>query len=404
MKLLHTSDWHLGRTLYSKKERVEEHTAFLDWLLTTLKSKLIDILLIAGDIFDTSSPNSTSQTLYYDFLIKARDAGCKNIIVVGGNHDSPSFLNAPKHLLKTLNVTVIGNISDSIEDEIVVIHDSQGKPSLIVCGVPFIRERDISRFAEGENYADRASRINESIKKHYNDIALLAEGKRANLGTSIPIIATGHLSVAGGKRNDDDGVRETYVGNIEVISSDIFPDTFDYVALGHYHVPSTIKEHIRYSGSPIAMGFGEAKQTKCVYILDFENELRIETLSIPVFQKLESIAGDKNHIEQRINELKTKGESVWVEVIYKGQEIFPDFSNWLSEQIDNTKIEILKQQNRQYLNEVLSINDTTVPLDELDAYEVFEKLLDKNDIPEEQRQELIQSYNEILINLDSEAK
>ena len=76
----------------------------------------------------------------------------------------------------------------------------------------------------------------------------------------------------------------------------------------------------------------------------------------------------------------------------------------MSEQIDNTKIEILKQQNRQYLNEVLSINDTTVPLDELDAYEVFEKLLDKNDIPEEQRQELIQSYNEILINLDSEAK
>ena len=182
MKILHTSDWHLGRTLYSKKERQEEHTAFLEWLLKTIKENSIDLVLIAGDIFDTASPSSTSQKMYYDFLIKVRTAGCENVIVVGGNHDSASFLNAPKDILAALNVSVIGNASENIEDEIVIIKDSKENPLIIVCGVPFLRERDISRFAEGENYSDRSKRINENIKKHYREIAELAENKRKELG------------------------------------------------------------------------------------------------------------------------------------------------------------------------------------------------------------------------------
>jgi exonuclease SbcD len=271
MKILHTSDWHLGRTLYSKKERHGEHTLFLEWLLKTIKDNSIEILLIAGDIFDNASPSSTSQKMYYDFLIKVKYSGCENVIVVGGNHDSPSFLNAPKDILAALNVSVIGNSSENIEEEIIVIKDKNKNPSIIVCGVPFLRERDISRFAEGENYSDRSKRINENIKKHYQEIAELAENKRKELGKAIPIVVTGHLSVAGGKRNEDDGVRETYIGNIEAVGSDIFPNTFDYVALGHYHIQSIIKDHIRYCGSPIPMGFGEAGQKKCIYIIDFNN-------------------------------------------------------------------------------------------------------------------------------------
>jgi len=95
---------------------------------------------------------------------------------------------------------------------------------------------------------------------------LKTNGKK--LGVAVPIIATGHLPVAGGKRNDDDGVRETYIGNIEAVGNDIFPDAFDYVALGHYHIPSFIKDHIRFCGSPIPMGFGEAGQKKYVTLLN----------------------------------------------------------------------------------------------------------------------------------------
>jgi exonuclease SbcD len=402
MKILHTSDWHLGRTLYSKKERQEEHKAFLEWLLKTIKENSIDLLLIAGDIFDTASPSTTSQRMYYDFLVKVKTAGCENLIVVGGNHDSPSFLNAPKDILAALNVAVIGNATENIEDEIFVVKNNNGNPTIIVCGVPFLRERDISRFAEGENYSDRSKRINENIKKHYEEIAELAENKRKELGKQIPIIATGHLSVAGGQRNEDDGVRETYIGNIEAVGSDIFPDTFEYVALGHYHIPSKIKEHIRYCGSPIPMGFGEAKQTKCVYVIDYTTKQNIETIEIPVFQKLESIVGDKKIIEKRLTELKKSGSSVWVEVIYKGDEIFPDFSAWTNEQVTNSKIEVLKLQNRQHLNEVLTINDTTDSLDELNAFDVFEKLLEKENISDEQKEELKESYKEIVDGLNIE--
>lgn len=402
MKIIHTSDWHLGRTLYSKKERQEEHTAFLEWLLKTIKENSIELLLIVGDIFDTASPSSTSQKMYYDFLIKVKTAGCENVIVVGGNHDSPSFLNAPKDILAALNVSVIGNASETIEDEIIIIKDQKENPLVIVCGVPFLRERDISRFAEGENYSDRSKRINENIKKHYEEIAKLAENKRKELGENIPIIATGHLSVAGGQRKEDDGVRETYIGNIEAVSSDIFPDAFDYVALGHYHIPSKIKDNIRYCGSPIPMGFGEAGQTKCVYVIDIDNGINIKTIEIPVFQKLESIIGDKFFISKRLTELKKADYSIWVEIIYKGDEIFPDFSSWTNEQTANSKIEILKLQNRQHLNEVLTKDDITETLDELNAFDVFEKLLDKVSISEEQKDELKESYKEIVDGLNME--
>ena len=356
-------------------------------------------MLIAGDVFDTASPSSSSQKIYYDFLIQVRNSGCKQVIVVGGNHDSPSFLNAPKEILSALNVTVIGNVGAQLDDEIVVVKDAQNEPALIVCAVPFLRERDISRFAEGESYTDRSKRINENIKKHYEEITTLAEKKRETIERKIPIIATGHLSVTGGKRDADDGVRETYIGNIETIESDIFPETFDYVALGHYHIACKIKNHIRYCGSPIPMGFGEAKQKKVVYIVDFEDQMNIKTKEIPVFQKLESIVGDKDYIAKRITELKEAADSVWIEIIYQGDDVFPDFAPWAYELTADSNIEILKLQNRLFLTEGLTLEDSSASLNELDVFKVFDTLLEKNSISEVSQEELKASYQEIISSL-----
>ena len=399
MKILHTSDWHLGRTLYSKKDRQMEHTAFLEWLLATIKENTIDLLLIAGDIFDTASPSNASQKMYYEFLTKVRTVGCENVIVVGGNHDSPSFLNAPKDILAALNIVVIGNATERLEDEIIVVNDNQGNPITLVCGVPFLRERDVSRFKEGETNTDRSKRINDNIKKHYQEIAKLAEEKQKELGKQVPIIATGHLSVAGGQRNEDDGVRETYIGNVQAVGGDIFPDTFDYVALGHYHIPSKIKEHIRYCGSPIPMGFGEAKQTKCVYVIDFTENKSIQTIPIPVFQKLESIVGDKEYIEERLTELKKEASSVWVEIIYAGKDVFPDFSAWVDLLVKDSTIDVLKVQQRKHSNNVLT-TDTNVSLEELNVFDVLDKLLETTEITEVQKEELKETYKEIVNSLN----
>jgi exonuclease SbcD len=399
MKILHTSDWHLGRMLYAKKDRQEEHAAFLAWLLHLIKEQSIDMLLIVGDVFDNASPSSAVQKMYYDFLVNVKKAGCQQVVVVGGNHDSPSFLNAPKVVLAALDVTVIGNAGETVEDEIVVVNDQNAQPVAIVCAVPFLRERDINRFVEGENYADRSRRINENIKKHYEDIAQLAEEKRKTIGRAIPIIATGHLSVAGGKRNDDDGVRETYIGTIEAVGSDIFPDTFEYVALGHYHIPSVIKHHIRYCGSPIPMGFGEAEQTKVVYVISLDNIKTVDAIKIPVFQRLVSISGDKDYLATRLKELRDQNESVWLEMIYTGNEVFPHLTAWANEQTKNSFIEILKLQNRQTLNDVLTKNDVTDSLDDLNPLEVFDKLLEKSVISDQQKDELKTLYREVVVGL-----
>jgi exonuclease SbcD len=403
MKLLHTSDWHIGRTLYSKKERQGEHVAFFDWLLATIKKNSIDLLLVAGDIFDTSSPSSSSQKMYYDFLLKVRYSGCQNVVIVGGNHDSPSFLNATKDLLAALKVSVVGNVSENIEDEIVIIRDKDSTPIAVICAVPFLRARDISCFIEGETYTDSSKRISENIKIHYEKVAKCAEVKRNDWGRNLPIIATGHLSVVGGTTCEDDGVRETYIGNIECIGSEIFPPTFDYVALGHYHIAAKISENVRYSGSPIPMGFGEAEQKKSVFVIDFENNIpKVKAIEIPVFQKLESIRGDKSFIEKRLTELRKINKSVWVEVIYEGNEIFSDFTFWVNEHIAGTNIEILKLQNRQYLSEVLAQVDTVQSLDEIDEFDLFDKFLKKNDISDEQKEVLKNTYKEIVLEFYSE--
>ena len=401
MKLLHTSDWHLGKTLYSKKERQNEHSAFLSWLLQTIKENAVDLLLIAGDIFDTAYPGSASQKMYYDFLLKVQNSGCKNVIVVGGNHDSPSFLNAPKEILAAINVTVVGNASENVEDEVILIKNENGETVAIVCAVPFLRERDISRYTENETYTDRSQRIAESIKNHYTAVAEIAEKQKQETGKNIPVIATGHLSVAGGKTTGDDGVRETYIGNIECISREIFPKTFDYVALGHYHISSVISENIRYCGSPIPMGFGEAEQQKSIYLVDFdERKPQITSIEIPVFQQLKSIRGDKAFMEKHLSELEKSDIPVWVEMIYEGNDVFPDFTMWAAEQTANTKIEILKLQNRQYLTEVLTCDDSIQSLDELDKFDVFDKLLDKNAVSDEQKARYKELYKEIVIELN----
>jgi len=136
MKILHTSDWHLGRSLYGRK-RYDEFSACLDWLAEFIQTESVDALLIAGDVFDTSTPSNRAQELYYRFLCKVSASRCRHIVVIAGNHDSPSFLNAPKELFRALNVHVVGSITENPEDEVITLTDSSGIPEAIVCAVSY---------------------------------------------------------------------------------------------------------------------------------------------------------------------------------------------------------------------------------------------------------------------------
>ena len=401
LKLLHTSDWHIGRTLYGRK-RYEEFEAFLSWLAETIQQNEIDALLVAGDVFDTSAPSNRAQELYYRFLCRVAASSCRHVVVVAGNHDSPSFLNAPKELLKALDVHVVGSSTESPEDEVLVLRNEQDAPELIVCAVPYLRDRDIRMAEAGESVEDKERKLIDGIRTHYAAVAALAEQKREELGVDIPIVGTGHLFTAGGQTVDGDGVRELYVGSLAHVTAGIFPACFNYLALGHLHVPQKVNgsETIRYSGSPLPMGFGEAKQQKSVCQVEFHSTAAsVQLIDVPIFQKLERVKGDWEGISNRIIELSATDSQGWLEVIYDGTEVIGDLRERLEAAISGTQMEILRIKNNRIIERVLGQIHEEETLDDLNVNDVFERCLAVHDVPEEQRPELLRAYQETVSSL-----
>lgn len=405
MKILHTSDWHLGRSLYGRK-RYEEFEAFLTWLAETIQQNEIDALLVAGDVFDTSAPSNRAQELYYGFLRRVAASCCRHVVIIGGNHDSPSFLNAPKALLKVLDVHVVGSASDSPEEEVLVLQNKQGVQELIVCAVPYLRDRDIRTVEAGESVEAKGRKLVEGIGKHYAAVGALAEQIRAELKSDIPIIGMGHLFTVGGQiAEGDDSVRELYLGSLAHVPAGIFPACFNYLALGHLHVPQKVNdsETFRYSGSPLPMGFGEAKQQKSVCLVEFEgSSASVELIDVPVFQQLERIKGGWKTISNRITELSAMGSHCWLEVIYDGAEVIGDLRERLEAAISGTQMEILLIKNNRIRDRVLGQIHEKETLDDLDVKEVFERCLVAHNVPEEQWPELLQTYQETLDSLHEE--
>jgi len=404
MKILHTSDWHIGRTLYGRK-RYEEFEAFLDWLAATIGQERVDVLLIAGDVFDTTAPSHRAQQLYYRFLCRVAGSCCRHVVVIAGNHDSPSFLNAPRELLKALDVHVIGAVSDRREDEVLVLVRADGTPELIVCAVPYLRDRDIRIAEAGESIEDKERKLVEGIRRHYSETADLAERKRRELNSDVPIIGMGHLFTAGGQTVDGDGVRELYVGSLAHVSAGIFPSNLNYLALGHLHVAQTVNgmEWMRYSGSPLAMDFGEATQEKSVCLIEMAGSVaEVKLIRVPVFQKLERIAGNWATLAARILELSAMRSDAWLEVVYEGDEVIGDLRERLETAAAGSGLEILRIKNNRLFDRLLSRSHPEETLDDLDENDVFARCLAVHEVPEEQRAVLTLAYQETLASLHND--
>ena len=402
MKILHTSDWHIGRALYGRK-RYEECDAFLNWLAGLIESEHIDVLLVAGDVFDNSTPSNHAQELYYRFLCRVAAAANRHVVVTAGNHDSPSFLNAPKELLKFLNVHVVGCASDPPADELIVLSGPDQEPWLIVCAIPYLRDRDIRTAEAGESVEDKERKIIEGIRAHYRLVCEAAEQKRALLKKPIPIVAMGHLFAAGGQTVDGDGVRELYIGSLAQVRTDVFPASIDYLALGHLHIPQAVggSDFIRYSGSPLPIGFGEAEQQKSVVLVEFSgNAPTVTNVPVPRFQELKTLQGDWQTIAGGIDELKARRSNAWLEIVYEGDEIAGDLRERLDEAVTGTSIEILRVKNNRVLERAMSGMDTEETLDDLDVTDVFKRCLQAHDIPEDQHPALLSAYQEVIVSLN----
>ncbi|THB81386.1 MAG: exonuclease subunit SbcD [Desulfobacteraceae bacterium] len=405
MRILHTSDWHLGRSLYGRK-RYDEFSLFLDWLIQTIEAERIDALLVAGDVFDTSTPGNRAQALYYRFLVRVSDTCCRHVVVIGGNHDSPSFLDAPKELLHALNVYVVGSVTGAAADEVIVLHDGKGVPQVIVCAVPYLRDRDIRTVEPGETIDDKNRKLVDGLRQHYSEVCAIAGQKRAGFEseghTNVPIVALGHLFASGGKTVDGDGVRELYVGSLVHVGKDLFPSSIDYLALGHLHVPQTVggAEHMRYSGSPIPMGYGEAEQNKKVVMIEFNGTAPgIREIQVPCFQELVRITGALNEIQAKIDDLKMNDSRAWLEIEYTGTTMVPNLREMVDEALAGSAMEIRRIKNRWVTDRVINAVKENETLDDLDVNDVFDRCLDAFEVPGEDREELKMSYKEIVRSL-----
>ncbi|MDR2726110.1 MAG: exonuclease subunit SbcD, partial [Candidatus Adiutrix sp.] len=289
-RLLHTSDWHLGRPLYGRR-RYGEYAAFLDWLAETIAREEADVLAVAGDIFDSSTPSPRAQALYYRFLAKLAGGGRRvRVLIIAGNHDSPALLEAPGDLLAALDIHVSGTIDQG--GRLVTLRDEAGNPRLLAALAPYPRERDLRESEPGESLEDKERKLLEALAGHWRRLGALAEAA----GRETPKAALGHLFAAGGLTVAGDGVRPVYVGGLGQVPAEIFPPVFDYVALGHLHQPQTVagQDRLRYCGSPLHLSFDEPERPKSVTLVDFTPEGPVaRTLDVPVFQVLRRLKGDR---------------------------------------------------------------------------------------------------------------
>ena len=388
MKLLHTSDWHLGQNFMSKS-RLEEHEAFLGWLFEIIKDKKIDTIIVAGDIFDTSTPPNYALELYYNFLTKLCASGCKNIIIIAGNHDSIATLKAPKQLLKALNVHVITS-GDESEDEIVKIYDKE-KLEAIVCAVPFLRDYVVRESLSGESIEDKEDALSFGIKKHYQK--LYKEALTLKKEQNIPIIATGHLTTLGSKNSSSE--RDIYIGNTLNIDSGFLSDMFDYTALGHLHINQRVGcDSVRYSGSPIPLGFSEASSQKKVNIVEFKDKkIDVEELNIPIFRKLLVCKGDMDEILDAFEKITDK--SGWIEVHLDDKNPF-HANQVIRQRAKELGLSVLAIKSNLKVDSLKDGEFNNSTLDELSPLDVFKKRLQQEGMDDKDFEEsLVSLFKEV---------
>jgi exonuclease SbcD len=325
LRVLHTADWHLGQHFLTGQERLTEQKAFLNWLLGTVQAEGVEALVLAGDVFDTTTPSHAAQELYYDFLVRMQGTGCRDIVVVGGNHDSPTLLNASRRLLRALRIHVIGGVPAEAEEQVIWLPGTGGQPGLVVCAVPFLRDRDLRLAVAGETPDERQLRIRDSIAGHYRQLSE-HDAVRRWREHDAPVLATGHLYAAGGEAREG-AERDVHIGGLGVVGAEHFPAAFDYVALGHLHRPQVVggQARIRYSGSPVPLSFTEADDKQQVLLLDFAGagqEPRITALPVPVARRLQRFHGGLEEVEAAILSFDNEVFSLiaWADVLVKSDE------------------------------------------------------------------------------------
>ena len=409
MRLIHTSDWHLGQHFYTKS-RSAEHQAFLRWLIEQASAHQVDAIIVAGDVFDTGSPPSYARELYNRFVVELQSTGCQ-LVVLGGNHDSVATLNESRALLACLNTQVIASSAGDLQHQVLQLKQRDGSVGAILCAVPYLRPRDIQTSLAGQSAAEKQNALQQAIAAHYQSLYDLAVAERDALGGNLPIIATGHLTTIGASTSDS--VRDIYIGSLDAFPASAFPPA-DYIALGHIHRPQrvTSSEHIRYSGSPIPLSFDELGSEKSICLVDFSGAAleKVTLLPVPQFQPMQLIKGSIEQIEQQLATFKPttadhseSEKPVWLDIEISSSAYLNDLQRRIQQQAENLPVEVilLRRSKEQRLSALTRQDKET--LSELSVSDVFERRLAQEETDDEaliaQQSRIRNQFHQVLDEL-----
>ncbi|WP_027148987.1 exonuclease SbcCD subunit D C-terminal domain-containing protein [Methylobacter tundripaludum] len=408
LRIFHTADWHLGHHLHGVSRQLE-HQHFLDWLLDEMHNKQADALIVAGDIFDSANPSSAAQSQLYDFLVKARTRLPNlNIILIGGNHDSASRLDAPSPILNALGVTVVGGLSrgelGNIDWErlLVPLTNATGEIKAWCGAMPFLRNADLPT---GEQDTDP---LISGMKTLYAELFSQLQQKASNTES---LILTGHCYMVNGAVSEL-SERKILGGNQHALPVELFPDDIAYVALGHLHLAQKVgsNEHIRYSGSPIPLSFDETDYLHQVVQVDVRAGQPVETVSVKIprsvqllripnskdFAVLSEVIG---HLENLILDDLPIEQRPLLELRIRLEKPEPGLRQQIEEVISKLPVRLLKISTA-YSGSEKSLADLKIEerLEELQPLDVFQRCY-QNKYDQDAPEAMSALFNELVESL-----
>lgn len=393
MRILHTSDWHLGHLLLGQS-RHAEHQQLIAWLGEQIRQQDIDLVLLTGDVFDSATPTSAARELYFELAMTVEAAGAQ-LVVVAGNHDAAATLQESRLLLEKLHTWVVPHRLSAAE-HVRLLTNRQGEPALWLAAVPYLRPHELLLSRAGQDAEEKELALQQAIANCYAEIFFYIQAQQTTLARPVPIMMTGHLTVLGGSSSES--VREIYIGKLRGFPATAFP-TVDYVALGHLHQAQHIPapSPIYYSGSPLALSFDEAGQQKSMNLIDCQPDgLQIDTLPVPCWQTLASIQTSLDSlvadVEARLLQLVlSPPQALWLEIVLTDPQASRDVADQVREQLASYPVQVLRVKRASRPVSVLQPADT-VMLHELSVQDVFEQCLRQTEFDTETCQALQQRF------------
>lgn len=385
MKILHTSDWHLGQSFYGQ-DRSYEHEQFLRWLLTTIEQRRPDALLVAGDIFDVVNPSIKAQELLYELIVNAhRVAPAMTIVMIAGNHDSGQRIELPAPLMRRMNTHALGRVEwlddGQLDAErlLIPLNDDTGKIAAWCLALPFLRPIEVTGGQRGNDYAAGIAQVHQQL--------ITAAMTKRQPGQALVAMSHCHLH---GATISADSERPIVIGGVESMSSAVFADNMAYVALGHLHKAQTVGgEHIRYCGSPLPMDFSEVNYHHQVLEITLQKGslIQVEAIAIPRFLQLIRIGPAP--LKKALAELKKLDDAdvgqhdetepngknkpwPWLEVRVQLDEPVVDLRNQIEAAIENKAVRLVRIHTEYPQAQSDSDSLPKLNLDELTPRQLFE--------------------------------